>query len=416
MFTAITLYNPEMPPLCEEMEVEDPDYGDTTTAWTYGGALFHPRFDHVCEDLRMLVARCLCDQPRFRPGLRELQRIIREHIDEQVWEGEDSDEALKEWLRAKIDHAPPLRGARVGKHWVDLPPSPIPGMPVFPGLSQHQPRQFQPPIVDSGVLAGIQADLLKDAQANQLPGALPDVPMALQAGFNPGNLLNLPPATLQRLNLVPQAPQGAQPGLQPAVQQPRMFPTFQPTPLPGAQPAVQQPPMFPGFQPWRQPAVPVYQQGLMQNVQPVVQRPSLFQWLQGSGSMQGVEQTIQQPAMFPGLASGPMQSVEQAVQQPAIFPAVQPGPQPPQPLNPVAQPWPQAGQPAPQAGQPAPQAGQQAPQAGPPAPHPFNPLAQPWAFVGAPAPEPGGTPPPPWAAKKAVINRSARKWWIRRRK
>ncbi len=435
MFTAITLYNPHLPPLPEEMDAEDPDTGVMVKAWTYGGALFHPTFDNICLELRTLVARCLCDQPRFRPSLVRLQRTIRDHINNQVWEGADSDEAVAEWLRAKVDEAPPLRGARVGKHWVDEPPTPVPAVPLFPGLIP-QPIQVQLPVLDSNLMAGIQANLLADAQANPLP----NLPLAMQPGFNPIQLLNLPPGALQGLDVggqwaQPVFPPVAQPapiadmfpvfppvdqqpplfpGLQPEVPQPPLFPGWQPEvpqpPLfPGWQPAVPQPPLFPGLQPevpqpplfpgWQpkdpQPpqfrVVPPWRQaGLVQDSEPPPAQG------QASGAMEGVEvdgveQAAPQPPPGPALPSGPMQSVEQAAPQPPPAPAVPSGPmesveqaapQPPQPLNPVAPSWPP---PPPQPLNPGAQPWPQPPPQ--PQPQPLNPGAQPW-FQAAPAPAP----------------------------
>ena len=363
MFTAITLCHPHLPPLHEEMDVVDPDDGfEIIKAWTYGGSLLHEKFNHISLELRTLVARCLCDQPRFRPSLRELQREIAANLNKQIWVGQDSDKALEKWLHDKIDHAPPLRGSRVGKHWVDEPPSPLQYVqPLFPGLP-FQPGQ-QP--MFPGVLPGAQP---------MFPG-VPPGQQPIFLGFQQGQQPMLPVVQPAQQPVFPVVPPGQAPmfpALQSAMQAP-MFPGFQPAvqlgqaPMfPVFQPAVQlgQAPVFPGAQPQGAPAP----QPLNPGAQPFV----------GSlAPLLGVPPVLRKPSMFPA----PQPAVQPAVQtvDPQMLmlnPGAQARPQgqpAPQPLNPGAQAWP-GGQPAPQPPNPAAKTPPQAP----PAPQPLNPGAKPW--------------------------------------
>ena len=390
MFTAITLCHPHLPPLHEEMDVVDPDDGfEIIKAWTYGGSLLHEKFNHISLELRTLVARCLCDQPRFRPSLRELQREIAANLNKQIWVGQDSDKALEKWLHDKIDHAPPLRGSRVGKHWVDEPPSPLQYVqPLFPGLP-FQPGQ-QP--MFPGVLPGAQP---------MFPG-VPPGQQPIFLGFQQGQQPMLPVVQPAQQPVFPVVPPGQAPmfpALQSAMQAP-MFPGFQPAvqlgqaPMfPVFQPAVQlgQAPVFPGAQPQGAPAP----QPLNPGAQPFV----------GSlAPLLGVPPVLRQPPAFPGTQPGPkdplaaLLGVPPVLRKPSMFPAPQPAVQPavqtvdpqmlmlnpgaqarpqgqpaPQPLNPGAQAWP-GGQPAPQPPNPAAKTPPQAP----PAPQPLNPGAKPW--------------------------------------
>jgi hypothetical protein len=81
MFTVITFYFVEHPPVLEKLELKHPD-GTTTAEWTYGGYLLHPRFSSIDEDLRHLVARCLCAYPARRPSLPELEAVINHKLQE----------------------------------------------------------------------------------------------------------------------------------------------------------------------------------------------------------------------------------------------------------------------------------------------------------------------------------------------
>ena len=375
MFTAITLCHPHLPPLHEEMDVVDPDDGfEIIKAWTYGGSLLHEKFNHISLELRTLVARCLCDQPRFRPSLRELQREIAANLNKQIWVGQDSDKALEKWLHDKIDHAPPLRGSRVGKHWVDEPPSPLQYVqPLFPGLP-FQPGQ-QP--MFPGVLPGAQP---------MFPG-VPPGQQPIFLGFQQGQQPMLPVVQPAQQPVFPVVPPGQAP-MFPALQSAMQAPMF-----PGFQPAVQlgQAPVFPGAQPQGAPAPQPLNPGAqpfvgslapLLGVPPVLWQPPAFSGTQQEpkdplAALLGVPPVLRKPSMFPA----PQPAVQPAVQtvDPQMLmlnPGAQARPQgqpAPQPLNPGAQAWP-GGQPAPQPPNPAAKTPPQAP----PAPQPLNPGAKPW--------------------------------------
>ncbi|KAK4043906.1 hypothetical protein C8A01DRAFT_12627 [Parachaetomium inaequale] len=95
--------------------------------WTYGRYLLDQhendknkpdaerRYGHVSFDLVWLVAACLCDNPRYRPGLSWLEAKVSGHI-ERKWGGgrannppdnDNSDGRMRDFIRDCFDSPPP---------------------------------------------------------------------------------------------------------------------------------------------------------------------------------------------------------------------------------------------------------------------------------------------------------------------
>jgi hypothetical protein len=92
----------------EPLPVNDRDFdsGDNKKkgVWSYGAYLLREKelLDRgVDADLRMLVARCLCDQPQDRPRLHWLKMKIEKHIrrrDDHGYYANEADDAIGQWM------------------------------------------------------------------------------------------------------------------------------------------------------------------------------------------------------------------------------------------------------------------------------------------------------------------------------
>jgi hypothetical protein len=122
---------------CEESVPEEldksSDGGDLEEGelrvWSYGAYLLgnNEEYRHVDYYLRKLVAQCLCDNPRYRPRLRWLEREVRRTMepdsDDNAEDGDGgdddqggkraySDEQIKRWMKKLWDEPPAVRGER----------------------------------------------------------------------------------------------------------------------------------------------------------------------------------------------------------------------------------------------------------------------------------------------------------------
>lgn len=125
MICAITLHYPALPPFPKKLKIPNPrgGPGDQIEVWSYGAYILSSASEkmqckRVDKKLRELVARCLCDRPVHRPGLPELLEIIEGQLARDDWEGENTNGAVRRWVREVID-APPAGPLPV--QWVDLP-------------------------------------------------------------------------------------------------------------------------------------------------------------------------------------------------------------------------------------------------------------------------------------------------------
>ncbi|KAK4222364.1 kinase-like domain-containing protein [Podospora fimiseda] len=83
MWKLITLHDYEYPPVIEEIEIKQID-GTLVKEWTYGGYLFHSKFNHIDSDLRNLVALCMIHNPTHRPKMQDIELCIQKHLDKET--------------------------------------------------------------------------------------------------------------------------------------------------------------------------------------------------------------------------------------------------------------------------------------------------------------------------------------------
>jgi hypothetical protein len=121
MTILITLHAPPRPPYPEEIEIVDrADFTKEIKVWSYGAFILSESFDRVDRKLRDLVVQCMCDEPQYRPELYELKMIIENHLANAVWQGEDSDARIVEWVKQNVGDSPgPVQQGQA--HWIDLP-------------------------------------------------------------------------------------------------------------------------------------------------------------------------------------------------------------------------------------------------------------------------------------------------------
>lgn len=89
--------------------------------WSYGASLLHRDsaigLHDLSIDLRRLIAQCLCDNPHYRPRLRQLNRIIVQHMTQNRWRHEESnntaprsrnlgDREMQRWVGYVFDRPP----------------------------------------------------------------------------------------------------------------------------------------------------------------------------------------------------------------------------------------------------------------------------------------------------------------------
>ncbi|KAK4235112.1 hypothetical protein C8A03DRAFT_37073 [Achaetomium macrosporum] len=85
----------------DDYDREEIDAGDAKRVWSYGAYFLNDENLNtraVDRYLRMLVARCLCDQPQDRPRLAWLKEEVEGYIRHRQWPAAQNDAAIKEWM------------------------------------------------------------------------------------------------------------------------------------------------------------------------------------------------------------------------------------------------------------------------------------------------------------------------------
>lgn len=108
MWSLVTLNHPPTGPHAYWVRTTGLDKrGLSAYKWSYGGYVNAPRFNHVDEDLRLVIVHLMMNNPADRPTLAELNRIVREKI-EGPWPHE-SDNDTRKWAR-KFFETPGVMG------------------------------------------------------------------------------------------------------------------------------------------------------------------------------------------------------------------------------------------------------------------------------------------------------------------
>ncbi|KAK0737971.1 hypothetical protein B0T18DRAFT_237284 [Schizothecium vesticola] len=140
MWSAITLRQPPQhpePEMCDLLtlgsilSVAADDEEPTSPEWTYGGFLIGPVCEYADLTLRNVVARCLCDDPKRRPTMQELESLFdARRAQGEVRRGEI--EAAKKWSWQHFGGPPPVRpehataAGGAGTGGVEPAPAPAP--------------------------------------------------------------------------------------------------------------------------------------------------------------------------------------------------------------------------------------------------------------------------------------------------
>jgi hypothetical protein len=160
MWSAITLRQPPQhpePEMCDLLtlrsilSVAAADEEPTSPEWTYGGFLIGPDCEYADLTLRNVVARCLCDDPKRRPTMRELESLFdARRAQGEVRRGEF--EAAKKWSWQHFGGPPPVRpepapvAGGAGTGGVKSAPAPTPA-PVRNNAYVAPLHQRQAPMV-----------------------------------------------------------------------------------------------------------------------------------------------------------------------------------------------------------------------------------------------------------------------------
>jgi hypothetical protein len=69
----------------------------------------------VDQELRQLVAQCLCDEPGHRPHLQALLAEVRNYMANKQWGQHDTNAAVQHWVNQHANIPPPP----AHRYWVD---------------------------------------------------------------------------------------------------------------------------------------------------------------------------------------------------------------------------------------------------------------------------------------------------------
>lgn len=98
MICVITLCMPAMPHHPGQMYIDDPKDGIRKKVWSFGTYILDPRYQTVDYELRELVAQCLCEEPAYRPHLKELVQKVTDYLSNKQWGPQDHEVLVRKWV------------------------------------------------------------------------------------------------------------------------------------------------------------------------------------------------------------------------------------------------------------------------------------------------------------------------------
>lgn len=182
MWSAITLLElPQrpQPEMCDLLTLRailsgNPDDEPTSAEWTYGGFLLETDWDDTDITLRNVVARCLCDDPRRRPTMLELEALFEARRAQGEVRPGEFDEA-KKWSWKFFGGGPPAERPE---------PAPVPsgagtegeGGATAPAPALHHAHEHQKQAAAVGREYGGPSSPLRVYRDPQAPVAQRQVP------------------------------------------------------------------------------------------------------------------------------------------------------------------------------------------------------------------------------------------------